>query len=297
MKQFKMNLKLILVFFISSFTFQVISQDYKDLNMYLPEQNDIPGWNLQESPEIYQGDDLFSHINGGADIYFEYGFRQVVGCKYANNSGNNIRIEIYEMEDDISAFGIFTVNSSTGGDLLEIGDISFQYDYYIDVWKSNYFLRCTATHKSPAIKDTLQLFAKGVVSKLKSDGSVPKIVKAVDFGSTDQKSIKYVQGLIALGNVFNFGSGSVTGFTEAAAAKRDGNLIFVFSYENEHKRSEWFAALKGKMKMNPKFSNFELKDDGFTVIDRAGKSFCFKPYMNYFVALQGIKWEDAAPLF
>ena len=38
---------------------------------------DIGMWSAEGEPEVYAGDDLFVYINGGAEIYHEYGFVQV----------------------------------------------------------------------------------------------------------------------------------------------------------------------------------------------------------------------------
>jgi len=58
---------------------------------------------------IYEGSSLWGYINGGADIYLEYGFDKVL-VQDINRNEKNYKIDIYFMEDSAAAFGIFSVS-------------------------------------------------------------------------------------------------------------------------------------------------------------------------------------------
>ncbi|MCK4464178.1 MAG: hypothetical protein KAU83_00580 [Bacteroidales bacterium] len=58
---------------------------------------------------IYEGSSLWGYINGGADIYLEYGFDKVL-VQDINRNEKNYKIDIYFMEDSTAAFGIFSVS-------------------------------------------------------------------------------------------------------------------------------------------------------------------------------------------
>ena len=55
-----------------------------DLSGYLPASGEVAGWTLSDAPKNYRGDKLFVMINGGADIYHEYGFTQVLSAEYVD---------------------------------------------------------------------------------------------------------------------------------------------------------------------------------------------------------------------
>ena len=78
------------------------------ISAYLPASGEAAGWNLDGEPERYQGEDLFRMINGGADIYHEYGFRQVVRAEYLGPEGKSVKLEIYQMVSPAAAYGIYT---------------------------------------------------------------------------------------------------------------------------------------------------------------------------------------------
>ena len=57
-----------------------------DLSGYLPASGEVAGWTLSDAPKNYRGDELFVMIDGGADIYHEYGFTQVLRAEYVNGT-------------------------------------------------------------------------------------------------------------------------------------------------------------------------------------------------------------------
>ena len=62
-----------LVFFLTLLLASpVVSQD--SIIALLPDPFILPGLQASGEPEVYEGDALFDLINGGADVYFEYGF-------------------------------------------------------------------------------------------------------------------------------------------------------------------------------------------------------------------------------
>jgi len=52
---------------------------------------------------------LYGYINGGAELYLEYGFDTLVVTELVRN-GRDIKVEIYRMKDTEAAFGIFSVS-------------------------------------------------------------------------------------------------------------------------------------------------------------------------------------------
>jgi hypothetical protein len=58
---------------------------------------------------VYDGESLWGHINGGADLYLEYGFDKLL---FQEITWKNIsfRVEFYKMKDEASAYGIYSVS-------------------------------------------------------------------------------------------------------------------------------------------------------------------------------------------
>ncbi|MFU8844541.1 MAG: DUF6599 family protein [Bacteroidales bacterium] len=287
--------KTVLVLFLIHLFIQSHAQH--DMTILLPGENPIGNWLVIDSSEVFTGDDLFYLLNGGADVYLEYGFRQVAVARYKNPEANKIHVEIYEMEDAEGAYGIFSLNSLSTGKKQDIGDLSFLYDHYVDTWKGNYFIRCQVSRKDPGIADTLLFFARTVDQKIESSSKVPQMVHLIEFDEIDLHQVRYIRGQIALSNIFNFGHGSIAAFDEGVTGRFNGNALFIFAYKDEWNRREWFASANGKMQMSRFFSDFEFVENGFTVKDRTGNPLSFKPYKQFIMVVKGFGWEEAKSYF
>lgn len=68
---------------------------------------DIPGGQILRT-DHYAGSSLWGYIDGGADIYLEYGFQQL-GIQQIIIHGDKLTVEIYRMENPEAAFGIFSL--------------------------------------------------------------------------------------------------------------------------------------------------------------------------------------------
>lgn len=58
---------------------------------------------------VYDGESLWGHINGGADLYLEFGFDKLLFQEVIWKS-IVYRVEFYRMIDEVSAFGIYSVS-------------------------------------------------------------------------------------------------------------------------------------------------------------------------------------------
>lgn len=274
-----------------------LGQNQVEIQSLLPENGFLPNWIIKDSIETYKSDDLFMYINGGADVYFEYGFEEVATGRYLNYMANNILVDIYKMSNITAAYGIFTLSSTSKGKPMDLGDQSLLYDYYLDLWKGPYFMRFTVNKIDNGMIDTLMIFARSIDSKISIKGKKPQLTQAFLLPGMEISNVKYITGIIGLNNVFNFGHGSVAAFSEGLYGKWEDKLLFVFSYSDERKRREWFASAKGKMQMSRKFSNYTAIEDGFTVTDKSGGYVSFKPYKKYILVIKGIGWEESKPVF
>jgi len=290
-------IKQILVSVILIFGLGATAQETNKILNLLPENVEWDEWSIADSAEIFTGDDLFLYINGGADVYLEYGFEQVVNIRYKNDLAVKIHLEIYEMTDPGAAYGIFTLNSSGKGIPEDIGDEGMLFDYYLHYVKDKYYVRVTTSRKEDATIKSIFMFAEIVEKKIPVNGKEPNLLKAFELKDQELKKVKYVRGQIALGNIYNFGHGSVAGFTEGISANSEGKMFFVFAYKDKLEAREWFASCKGKMNMNKKFTDYTSVEDGLTVIDKAGNYLSIKPYDRYYMAVKGMNWEEAAPVF
>lgn len=288
------RLELIIAFAFSAML--GIGQKVVETKELLPNTGEFFEWKISDSIEIYSGDNLFNFINGGADIYLEYGFDEAVKCDLINPQSNQIRCEIYRMSNDSAAYGIFTFNGTEKGLAVEAGNKALLYNHYIELWKDVFYIRCIAESHNQNFSDTLIILSELICNKIAEQGKEPALTRVFNHENLEIKNVKYFRGIIALNNVFNFGHGTIAGYSEGIAGNLDDKMIFCFAYKDAHKCKEWFASAKGKMQMNQKFTDLLPMETGFSIKSKSGESFCFKPYKRFIIVIKGMTWEESKPV-
>lgn len=99
----------------------------------------LANWRLVEKKD-FSGQKLYDHINGGAEIYFEYGFvRLKVG--YYQKGEKEIIVEQYQMTDQLSAYGIHALSRDITVPKLPAPYSGRIYDFYMDCANGNYYVK------------------------------------------------------------------------------------------------------------------------------------------------------------
>jgi hypothetical protein len=93
--------RLFLLFFIAVCFIPGFSQDVIPVSA-----TDIPGIIVTKT-DTFTGQGLYGYIDGGADLYFEYGFRKLFVNEFVSGP-DRVKLEIFVMDDAPSAFGIYS---------------------------------------------------------------------------------------------------------------------------------------------------------------------------------------------
>jgi hypothetical protein len=76
----------------------------------LPDDGFAPGW-LKSGPGLRFNDkNLFDYIDGGAELFLEFGFKELLVQRYAHG-GSELTLEVYRMESPEAALGIYLARS------------------------------------------------------------------------------------------------------------------------------------------------------------------------------------------
>ncbi|MBN1396621.1 MAG: hypothetical protein JXA06_01185 [Bacteroidetes bacterium] len=261
---------------------KIFSQDNKILT-YLPAACEIEGWDIKEPTSVYAGEELFTLIDGGADIYMEYGFLQAASACYSNHHNNSIKIEIYEMSDASAAYGMFSLNAGNNENKLQIGSECRMYDYYLIFWKNRFLIYITGTDTSDATKSALIAMASIIDSRLGLPGEKPVISGYLpDIGLL---SSSYFRGSIGLSSFYTFDTKNIFKMTEGVVGIYPGHRIFIFKYKSDIESKERYAEACGSLKNGSRYSDF--KDDGtyITMADKKGSRLCITYNGNLILAV------------
>lgn len=127
---------------------------------------EIDGWQMDSEPEIYVGDTLYELIDGGAEVYHQFGFVQALAAQYSDAEGRSISLEVFEMGDVEGARGIFADKTGDTGEPLAIGDEAVGEDYYLNLRSGRYLVTITGFDSEPETQDGILELARAVAGAL-----------------------------------------------------------------------------------------------------------------------------------
>jgi hypothetical protein len=197
----KKNKKLTLFIAFISIYFCIFSTEFSfsiPVNVY-PEihENEIQGSKIIRN-EKFTGEGLFGYIDGGADIFLEYGFQEVLVQELKIDS-MNFKIDMYQMNNCANAFGIFSVFCSkfksidSTFDYCSSAKMSFQFA------KNKFYVSVTTDADNQNSQEILSKIAKLIVSKIPDDDfDLPDFFKK---NFSDYSTMKFINGKLGMQNL------------------------------------------------------------------------------------------------
>lgn len=261
-------------------------------------KNGIEGnWRPVDTVRTFVGQDLFKLINGGAEIYHEYGFVRVSTLEYANDNGKNIIVELYEMTDPAAAYGACSFKTGRKGEMLKIGNDARLESYFLNFWKDKYLLTIVGFDSEEETRQGLVAIAKVIEGRIADGAQYPLLTDFLPPAGLDRWSINYIKGNMALMNNYSFGSGNIFGVKEGIIGQYDSYRQFIFAYENEEVRQRWMKQAATDLSHNTFYKNFKSLDkqvsadtmyeNGFSVIDDSDRLIYVRPYRNLILIVLG----------
>lgn len=125
------------------------------------------------STQVYEGSGLWGYINGGADIFMEYGFQRVYAQEVISR-GYHYKIDTYFMADPLAAFGIFSINrySCAIDDSIQMPHCITPY--HLSAVVGNHFISIThETAGDPVSREAIELLHALSKNLSEADISLP----------------------------------------------------------------------------------------------------------------------------
>jgi hypothetical protein len=272
---------------IETFKPKIESQE-NSLQKYLPP-GDIDVWGRNYSSEEYEGENLYLYINGGAEIYHEFGFQRVLVQDYKNDNDKSISLELYEMTDPESAFGIYTFKRGDSGDSLALGNEGSLEDYYLNFWKGRFLVTITGFDRDEETIKGLKTIAKAVDDLIPDSCKPPDLVGLLPDQGLEREKIKYFKGHLALFNNYPFFSEDIFSLKRGVRGSySQGFSLFVFEYPGEEERQKIFLEAVQKFRQSDRYQGSDI--DGvkdFIVLSPEGERVALEYYRNYILIVFG----------
>lgn len=260
------------------------------------------GWAPAGEEQVYAGDELFDYINGGADIYLEYGFKEVRVREYSRG-GKTITVEVFEMVDADAAYGIYSFKRGAGGERVAAGQKGVLEDYYLNFWKGRHHVTLTGFDEEEDTREGLKILARevdvglgtGLGAGLKasggaaagSDAAPPLLVQSLPAEGMQPDSAKYLAGRLGLANSTPFLAEIKLGIAAAAQADYGKGLrLCVLGFADAAQRATALSLLRGHFANKPRCVCIGV-ENSFLAKESGGNCTRVTPHRNRIIIVHG----------
>ncbi|MBL0176638.1 MAG: hypothetical protein IPP94_15465 [Ignavibacteria bacterium] len=129
----------------------------------LPKSGEHKGWMHKGAPRVFEHDKLWEYINGGADVYLDFGFQRVVTVDLENGK-RSMTVDLYEMKTLEGAFGIYARERAPTYAFQSIGAQGYLEGVALNFYQANYYAKITAFSDDQETRAAMQKIA-GIVSQ------------------------------------------------------------------------------------------------------------------------------------
>ncbi len=171
-KLLKLSISFILFFsFLNARGALLEKEDVSSLHFLLP---DVVTWKIPEAPQDYFPETLFEYINGAAEIYLSYDFKELTVGQYEKGDSNaSLIIEIYDMGNEKNSFGIYSAERFPDSQFISIGNQGYLEEETLNFIVGKYYVKLLCFDSGEESAKFLKLFAQDVVKRVKDKGSLP----------------------------------------------------------------------------------------------------------------------------
>lgn len=248
----------------------------RPLQELMPERIEDGGWQKHLEAQEYEGEDLYLYIDGGAEIYQEYGFHRVIFQDYISLKGKKLSVEVFEMKTSASAFGMYTFKTGSKGKAISLGTQGRLEGYYLNFWKGQFLVTITGFEEGPETEGGLLAVAHAVEARLPRDPDpgLPPLVRCLPPEGLIPASIEYFSGHLGLFNTYPFSTSDVFRFKEGVRGSYErGYDLYLLEYDSTQESRKSLVRVRTELVANPRYVGFsdlgqalELRDDRDTLI-------------------------------
>ena len=129
----------------------------------LPQVNN---WTISEEPSTYLPENLFEFINGAAEIYLAYDFKALTVAQYSQKgSSASMSVEIYEMSNETSAFGIYGAERFSDSNFIPLGIQGYVEEGMLNYLIGKYYVKLLCFEGGTHSAEYLDVFGKAIAEK------------------------------------------------------------------------------------------------------------------------------------
>lgn len=256
-------------FFMSTVLLLFASSAFAGLNF--PANDFSPGWEKSGEMLKFKANNLYGRINGGAELFLEFGFDNLQVQRYAKDDFE-INLEIYQMENSVSALGIYLMKCGNETPLDGISARNTGNAFQITAVKGACFFQVNNFSGEADFLPTMKSALNFLLDQI-SDVPPPQLLDLLPEAHLVAGSEKIIRGPYGLQPIFTFGEGDVLQlnreifavFGDYQVPEGDKFSRLIIPYPNSRRSA---AALKNLLThLDPYLTVIRKTDSGFIFQD------------------------------
>jgi Family of unknown function (DUF6599) len=173
----------------------------------LPPDGLVPGWARSEPAKEFRRGDLFDYIDGGAEIFLEFGFDKLLVQSYKNGASELV-LEVYQMENPDSALGIYLMKCGLETPIGGIPDRNSGDKTQFTILKGRSFIHINNMDGGDSLLPSMVGLAQGLLKAIPQEKTSVILDQLPQEGRV-KNSERLIRGPYALESIFTFGRGDV----------------------------------------------------------------------------------------
>jgi len=134
-------------------------------------------WVRQGEPKLYAPEDLFEYIDGEAEHFVAYGFRQAAVGEYQSkvDPKRKITVDVYDQGSSAQAFGFYSSMRSGDVKYVEVGAQGYVAGPVLDFWKGQYFVHIYPGAKFVEFEETATRLGRELAGRITGKSELPAV--------------------------------------------------------------------------------------------------------------------------
>lgn len=134
----------------------------------------VEGMKESASPQTYYPETLFEYINGAAEIYLSYDFKELIVAEYQKSgSPDSIAVEIYDMGNHKNSFGIYSAERYPDNEFLKLGTQGYMEEGTMNFLVGRYYVKLLCFDCEERSDKWLHSFSEEVVNRVGAEEGFP----------------------------------------------------------------------------------------------------------------------------
>jgi hypothetical protein len=134
----------------------------------------IDSWTATEKPRSFFPDTLYEYIDGAAESYIGYDFKELAVAEFAQaGTTASLTLEIYDMGDALDAFGIYSAERFPDNKTVDIGTHGYIEGEVLNFVAGTNYVKLLCFNGGELTPSILEAFARKVAAAAGSKGVLP----------------------------------------------------------------------------------------------------------------------------